>query len=143
MTTTTTTSSGVQPPARGNDYTGMRLDDAVQKIVQGRQQVIVEYVVSTEPAGVVVANARAGSRERLRVSAGAQPAPGRQVPDVAGEDASSAEQDLRAAGFSVLEVSWPVSDSSNDGIVVYATPAAGASAPRGAAVVVYVGSATG
>ena len=143
-TTTTTTTSAPKPPSSsGNNYTGMRLPDAVQKIADGRQQAIVVYVASSKPAGVVVSNSRAGSRERLEVSAGPHPGAPTSVPDVTGEDVESAQQDLQAAGFTVVEVDWPVSDASKDGVVVYETPGAGGRIPRGAGVVIYAGSATG
>jgi beta-lactam-binding protein with PASTA domain len=141
--TTTTARSGLHPPAHGNDYTGMTLEAAVRKIAQGRQQAIVEYVASTEPAGTVVANSAAGSRERLRVSAGAQPQPAAQVPDVNGADSATAEQTLQGAGFSVLEVSWPVSESAPEDVVVFETPRAGTGVPQGSAVVVYVAAHSG
>jgi beta-lactam-binding protein with PASTA domain len=140
--TTTTTQQTTTQPA-GNDYTGMRLGAAVQKLAQGRQQAIVQYVASSRPAGVVVSSATAGSRVRLRVSAGAQPKPSTDVPDVTGEDATTAEQDLQDAGFTVIQVAWPVSDLSQDGMVTYETPAGAAQIPTGSAVVIYVGSATG
>jgi beta-lactam-binding protein with PASTA domain len=137
----TTTTSSAPPQGAGNDYRGMQLSAAVQKITQGRQQVIVVYVASSKPAGVVVSNATVGSRERLAVSAGAQPQSSTSVPDVTGESADKASHDLSGAGFKVLEVQWPVSDQSQDGMVTYETPTG--SAPRGVAVVVYVGSFSG
>ena len=77
------------------------------------------------------------------VSVGPTPAQAVQVPDVTGEDASQAQSDLRSAGLAVVTVQWPVGDQSNDGVVVYESPAAGESVPRGATVVVYVGSFSG
>src|SRR5581483_10917267 len=138
--TTTQPVTTTKPPASGNDYTGMRLTQAVQKIAQGRQQVIVQYVTSTDPAGVVVSNSNAGTRVRLQVSAGPHPKPATSVPDVTSEDTSSAESDLQSAGFTAIEVQWPVSDSTQDGTVVYETPAAGGQAPQGSAIVIYIGS---
>jgi beta-lactam-binding protein with PASTA domain len=64
------------------------------------------------------------------------------VPDVTGEVAATAEQDLRAAGFLVISVQWPVSDQSLDGMVTYQTPATG-QVPQGSAIVVYVGTLNG
>jgi serine/threonine-protein kinase len=141
-----TTTSSSQPTttsqsASGNDYRGMRLSAAVQRIAQGRQEVIVQYVTSSQPAGVVVANAREGGKVRLQVSAGPQPQPSTTVPDTTGEDGPTAQSDLTGAGFSVVTVDWPVSDRSSDGVVVYQTPTG--SAPRGSTVVLYVGSANG
>jgi serine/threonine-protein kinase len=142
-TTATTRTPTTAPPSSGNDYTGMRLQQAIQKITQGRQQAIVVYVASAQPAGIVVANSRAGSRERLQVSAGSNPQPATTVPDVTGEDAATAQQHLQAAGFTVIQATWPVSDSTQDGLVVYETPAGGHQAPKGSAIVIYVGTANG
>jgi beta-lactam-binding protein with PASTA domain len=141
--TTTQQTTTTKPPASGNDYTGMKLRDAVQKIASGRQQAIVQYVSSSEPAGTVVSNARAGSKEQLQVSTGPKPKDARSVPDTSGEDAETAQHDLQAAGFSVIEVTWPVSDAASDGVVVYQTPSAGSSIPQGSAIVIYVGSSSG
>jgi beta-lactam-binding protein with PASTA domain len=140
-TASTPTTTTTQGSSSGNDYSGMRLGTAAQKIAQGRQEVIVEYVAASEPAGVVVSNAREGGKVRLQVSAGAHPKQPRSVPDTTGEDGSSAQDDLTNAGFSVVSVEWPVSDASSDGVVVYQTPTA--DAPQGSTVVVYVGSSNG
>ena len=131
------------PTPGGNDYAGMHLSQAIQTLAQGRQQAVVVYVTSSRPAGVVVSSARAGSRERLEVSAGPNPGALTDVPDVTGEDATTAQQDLEAAGFTVIQADWPVSDSTQDGLVVGESPAGGRQVPNGAAVVVYIGSATG
>ena len=141
-TTTTATSTSTAPPQTGNDYRGMRLSQAVQKIVQGRQQVIVEYVASAKPPGVVVSSTTAGSRERLQVAAGSQAHTNADVPDVTGEDAATAASDLRSAGFTVIQAQWPVSDASQDGTVVYETPASG-QAPVGVAIVIYIAAGGG
>jgi len=140
---TTTQSSSSPPPQQGNgnDYRGMQLSNAVNKILQGRQQVIVVWIASSRPNGIVVANSTVGARERLQVSAGTQPAQATAVPDVTGETQSQASGDLQSAGFSVIAVPWPVSDQSRNGTVVYETPAGGGTAPRGATVVIYIASA--
>ena len=137
----TTTQRTTTTPSGGNDYAGVRLQTAVQRLVQGRQQAIVIYVPSSRPVGVVVSNSIAGSRERLRVSAGPNPNAATSVPDVTGEDAATAQQDLQAAGFSVIQVQWPVSDTSQNGVVVYETP--NGQAPDGSAIVIYVGAVGG
>jgi beta-lactam-binding protein with PASTA domain len=99
--------------------------------------VVVQYVTATQPAGVVVANSNAGNRVKLQVSAGAHPQPATTVPDTTGEDGPTAQSDLTGAGFSVISADWPVSDAASDGVVVYQTPAD--QAPKGSAIVVYVG----
>ena len=140
-----TTAAQSAPPAptgsTGHDYRGLTLAQAIPRL--GREQAIVVYAASSRPAGVVVSDGPAGSRERFTVSAGPTPAQAVQVPDVTGEDASQAQSDLRSAGLAVVTVQWPVGDQSNDGVVVYESPAAGESVPRGATVVVYVGSFSG
>jgi beta-lactam-binding protein with PASTA domain len=139
----TTQSSAPAPPPQGsgNDYRGMQLERAVQKIAQGRQQVIVVYVRSDRPAGIVVANRAQGARERLDVSAGPKPEKTTTAPDELGQDAATAQSDLESAGFSVVLVDWPVSEEASGGVVVYQTPAG--HAPRGATIVLYIGSYTG
>jgi beta-lactam-binding protein with PASTA domain len=117
----------------------MPLDAAVQRIATGRRQVLVEYVASSEPAGVVVADSKAGGRVRLQVSAGAKPKPAAEVPDTTGLDSASAQNELTQAGFGVLTVDWPVSDPASDGVVVWQTPSG--SAPKGSTIVLYVGTA--
>ena len=140
-----TTAAQSAPPAptgsTGHDYRGLTLAQAIPRL--GREQAIVVYAASSRPAGVVVSDGPAGSRERFTVSAGPTPAQAVQVPDVTGEDASQAQSDLRSGGLAVVTVQWPVGDRSNDGVVVYESPAAGESVPRGATVVVYVGSFSG
>jgi hypothetical protein len=116
----------------------MRVNAAVQKIAQGRQQVIVQYVTSTQPTDVVVANSNVGNKVKLQVSAGAHPQPGTTVPDETGNDEQTAQDDLTSAGFSVVTVQWPVSDPASDGTVVYETPSG--QAPKGSTVVLYIGS---
>jgi beta-lactam-binding protein with PASTA domain len=131
------------PQGSGDDYRGMQLARAVEKIAQGRQQAIVLYVASTKPAGIVVSNGTVGSKMRLAVSAGPKPGSASDRPDVIGEDAAQAQSDLESAGFSVLTVQWPVSDQSTNGTVVYQTPAGGGTAPRGVTIVLYIGSYSG
>jgi beta-lactam-binding protein with PASTA domain len=130
----------VQQSPTGTDYRGTRLAAAVQKIAAGRQQAIVQYVASAQPAGVVVANANVGGKVKLQVSAGTQPQQSTPVPDTTGSDQVTAQSELTDAGFSVIAVQWPVSDPASDGVVVYQTPTG--SAPRGSTVVVYVGAAS-
>jgi beta-lactam-binding protein with PASTA domain len=141
----TTASQSAPPPAAtsstGHDYRGLTLAQAIPRL--GREQAVVVYAASSRPAGVIVSDAPVGARERLTVSAGPSPSSSVQVPDVTGEDASQAQSDLRSAGLTVVAVQWPVGDQANDGMVVYESPGAGGSVPRGAAVVVYVGSFSG
>ena len=140
VATTTVRSTTPAPPSSGNGYTGMQLQPAIRKLTQGQQQAIVSYVSSSRAAGVVVASSNAGTRTRFQVSSGASPQPLSSVPDVTGEDAATAVQDLQTAAFTAIQATWPVSDASQVGQVVYETPAGGSQAPGGSAIVVYVGS---
>jgi beta-lactam-binding protein with PASTA domain len=140
IATTTARSTTPAPPSSGNGYTGMQLQPAIRKLTQGQQQAIVSYATSSRPAGVVVASSNAGTRMRLQVSSGASPQPMSSIPDVTGEDAATAVQDLQTAGFTAIQAKWPVSDASQVGQVVYETPAGGSQAPGGSAIVVYVGA---
>jgi beta-lactam-binding protein with PASTA domain len=137
--TQTTQTTPVQQSPTGNDYRGMRLNAAVQKIVQGRQQVVVQYVTSTKPVGVVVANSDAGNKVKLQVSAGAHPQPSTSAEDETGNDRQTAADDLTSAGFTVITADWPVSDPASDGVVVFETPTG--DVPKGSAIVLYIGAA--
>jgi beta-lactam-binding protein with PASTA domain len=139
VTTQQVTTTAAPNVPKGNDYRGMQLQAAAQKIAQGRQQVIVTYARSTRPAGIVIANSTTGSREHLTVSAGDTPGPAVNVPDETGLDPSTAQTDLGSVGFTVIQVQWPVSDPAKDGTVVAQTPAT--QAPHGSAIVLYVGAA--
>jgi beta-lactam-binding protein with PASTA domain len=88
---------------------------------------------------VVVANSKVGGKVKLQVSAGAHPQPSTEVPDTTGSDQATAQSELTSAGFRVITVQWPVTDPASDGVVVYQTPTG--SAPDGATIVLYVGSA--
>ena len=90
---------------------------------------------------MVVSNSKAGARVRLQVSLGTHPKPAADAPDTTNEDGATAQQDLTTAGFTVIQASWPVSDATLDGVVVYQTPVG--QIAQGAAIVIYVGSATG
>ena len=103
----------------------------------------MQYVASTKPLGIVVSNGTVGSKMRLSVSAGPKPGQATDLPDVTTEDSSQAQTDLQSAGFTVVEVQWPVSDPSADGTVVYETPTGGsAQEPKGVAIVLYVGTSS-
>jgi serine/threonine-protein kinase len=108
---------------------------------------IVTYARSSRPRGGVVRQVPAagtsvarGSDVRIVVSAG--PSPARvTVPDVIGLDQPAATQTLEDAGFIVDVIRVQVEDPADDGMVTDQQPAGGTSAPRGAVVTIFVGSA--
>jgi eukaryotic-like serine/threonine-protein kinase len=115
----------------------------------------IARVAAREPDGVVVAqnptgSARApkGSTVRLNISTG-PPAGGSTqtvptteqatVPDVVGETEAAATRILRNAGFTVRVVDRPVTDPTQDGLVVEQAPQAGTRVQGSTQVTIYVG----
>ena len=64
------------------------------------------------------------------------------VPDVTSQDQASAQAQLQASGFRVHIVTQPVTDSSQDGIVLSQDPQGGKQAPPGTVVTIVVGKLT-
>jgi len=64
------------------------------------------------------------------------------VPDVTSQDQASAQSQLRASGFRVHIVNQPVTDPTQDGIVLSQDPAGGTQAPPGTTVTIVVGKLT-
>ena len=107
-------------------------------------------MASTQPAGRVVAQrplpgttVKRGARVRLNVSIGPNPQASAPVPDVVGQDESTAMSTLQGAGFQVVVIDQPTADQTDDGIVLDEQPVGGSRAPRGAVVTIYVGRFSG
>ena len=62
-----------------------------------------------------------------------------QVPDVTGQSQPDATSLLEGAGLTVAVIFDPVTDPSQDGIVISTDPAAGADAKAGEIVTIHVG----
>jgi serine/threonine-protein kinase len=80
---------------------------------------------------------------RLNVSTGPNPQASRAVPDVTGQDETTATSTLQSAGFVVEVIDQPTTDQTQDGIVLDEQPAGGTRAPRGSVVTIYVGRFSG
>jgi beta-lactam-binding protein with PASTA domain len=100
-------------------------------------------VDSNQPADTVVAqspspgsSAVPGATITLSVSKGPKTRP---VPDVTSQDQTSAQEQLKASGFRVRIVTQPVTDSSQDGIVLNQDPQGGTEAAPGTVVTIVVG----
>jgi eukaryotic-like serine/threonine-protein kinase len=110
---------------------------------------VVRYVTSTRPAGTIVSEiptagrAPFGSRVRVAVSEGPNPAPAATVPDVIGSDQASATTTLRQAGFKVLVLFRKTTNQARDGLVIDEQPRAGARIPSGSFVAIFVGRFSG
>jgi serine/threonine-protein kinase len=74
---------------------------------------------------------------------GPNPQPATAVPNVAGQDQTTAAQTLSAAGFKVAVLNRPASDQSMDGFVLEQQPRAGSSIPAGSQVTIFVGRFSG
>jgi serine/threonine-protein kinase len=94
-------------------------------------------VVDQSPAGNT--KVVAGSTVNLVVAKAPTTA---QVPDVTGDTAQGAVNQLRAAGFKVTQRAKPVTNQSKDGIVLSEQPRAGSTQNKGSTVTITVGSFT-
>jgi serine/threonine-protein kinase len=90
-------------------------------------------VAEDPPAGTSVPS---GSRITLSVSKGPATT---QVPDVTGQNQSTAESILTGAGLTPAVIYDPVTDPSQDGIVQSTDPAPGSDAKSGEVVTIHVG----
>ena len=133
-------------PATVPDAVGDELADAAAAFGAEGLKVAVDYVPSSEPQGQVIAQAQPAGTElergdtvQLNVSIGPDPAAGEPVPDVTGRRLDEARQALEQAGFEVLAVNRLGGNRArNSRLVASQSPAAGASIPRGALVLLYV-----
>jgi beta-lactam-binding protein with PASTA domain len=140
-TVATTTAARVAVPT----VRGLAVTTGLRRLNTRQFRPVVRYVASTQPAGRIVSQAPAsgtapgGSRVRVNVSTGPNPAVSTAVPDVVGEDQASAATALREAGFRVLVLNRPTTDQAQNGLVVEQQPAAGSSIPRGSYVAIFIG----
>jgi PASTA domain len=129
---------------------GGQVKGAVQQLAEQGLRASVQYVPGTEPLGTVTAQfpaagatATTGAHVTLSVSSGPGDKPAEDVPDVAGKTVPDALRALNAAGLRLILLKRSVADQTEAGTIVEQTPAAGASAPRNAQVLVYMGAFRG
>jgi eukaryotic-like serine/threonine-protein kinase len=94
----------------------------------------IDQVLSQDPAAGT--RLSRGARVTITVSEGPQQV---SVPDVVGRDAAAAERALGAAGLSAATQQRTVTSADQDGKVLDQHPGGGATAPKGATVVLVVG----
>jgi len=145
-TTGTTTAASAKVPG----VVGLSQAAAQRRLHSAGFRVRTAYVASSKPSGTVVAQSpapgttsRRGAAVRINVSIGPNPKPAKAVPDVTGEDETTARSDLEAAGFRLSVVDEPTTDQNEDGIVVDEDPVAGTRVPAGSLVTIYVGRFSG
>jgi serine/threonine-protein kinase len=129
---------------------GDDVKSSVQHLAQSGLRASVQYVPGTDPLGTVTAQspkpgatATSGSHVTLSVSSGPGRKPQENVPDVVGRSVPDALQALNGAGLRLILLKRTVADRAEAGKIVGQTPAAGASAPRNAQVLVYMGAFRG
>jgi serine/threonine-protein kinase len=144
-TTVTTTASRRIPNVRG-----MPQSRAERRLSAVGFRPTVRYVTSPRPAGRVVTQSPTpgtlrtrGARVHLSVSNGPSPRPLRTVPNVIGQDQTSAVDVLRGAGFQVLIIYEQTPDQTQDGVVTEQSPGGGSRIPRGSQVTIFVGRFSG
>jgi serine/threonine-protein kinase len=125
------------------DVTGQPYANAKSALEGQGFQVTKVEVQSDQPQGTVVAedppqgtSVPRGTTIRLSVSKGPATT---QVPDVTGQSQSTAESLLTGAGLTPSVVYDPVTDPSQDGIVISTDPSAGADAKSGEVIIMHVG----
>jgi beta-lactam-binding protein with PASTA domain/predicted Ser/Thr protein kinase len=125
------------------DVTGQPYANAKSALEGQGFQVTRVDIQSDQPQGVVVAEdppqgtpVSGGSKITLSVSKGPATT---QVPDVTGQNQSTAEQILTGAGLTPSVVYDPVTDPSQDGIVQTEDPPPGSDAKAGEVVIIHVG----
>ena len=153
-TTTTTTTTGTTTTATGSVRTpsvkGLAVTAAARRVNASGLYPTLTYVDSTEAAGVVVQQSpaggtslRKGSRVKLSVSNGPNPAAPVSVPNVVHKAQSTAATIIRQAGLKVLVLFRKTTDAGQDGLVLEQQPAAGTSIPGDSYVALIVGSLNG
>ncbi len=135
-------SSGPQPVPVPN-VVGQSFDQASATLQNAGFAVARKNVDSNQPADTVVSqspsSAAPGATITLSVSKGPKQS---TVPDVTGEDETSAKDELKTAGFKVQVQHQDVTDPSQNGIVISQTPDGGTQADHGSTVTIVVGHFT-
>ena len=145
----------LQPPVVVPNVQGMRVSTARTTLNADHLIASVRYVPSRRPANTVVAQlpspgqkVKRGTRVQVNVAKRSGSGPSGSsasavVPDVVGEDESTATADLEAAGFTVTSVDSQTNDPGQDGLVIDQDPNGGASASDSSDVTIYVGRYSG
>jgi eukaryotic-like serine/threonine-protein kinase len=137
------------------DVVGLSTDAATAQLTRAGFRTQIQQVAASEPEGIVVAQnpgggarAQRGRVVRINVSRGqgqttttvvtTTPA-GSMVPNVIGQDETSAVSTIEGGGFQARVVNRPTNDPAQDGIVLQQSPAAGNRAAPGSTVTITVG----
>ena len=155
-TTTTTATTTTVPPSttaasvRMPRVTGLGQTRALRRLntLGVRPQVV--YQKSDQPANRVLqqspaagSNVHRNAAVSLVVSAGSNPQPTTPVPNVVGQEQTTAANNIKSAGFKVVVLNRPVTNQNKDGIVVDEQPRGGSGIPAGSQVTIFVGRFSG
>jgi beta-lactam-binding protein with PASTA domain len=149
-TTTTVPGSTTAASIRVATVTGLAQTPALRRLNTLGLRPQVVYKKSSEPVNRVLQQSpaagttlRRNSSISLVVSAGPDPQPTTPVPNVVGQQQSTAVNNLKSAGFKVVVLNRPVTNESKNGLVVDEQPRGGSGIPAGSQVTIFVGRFSG
>jgi eukaryotic-like serine/threonine-protein kinase len=135
--------TGPGSPTTVPDAVGEDIEDAAQEFAEAGLRVTIDYIPSNQPEGTVSAQVRPAGTELQRgdtvglsVSTGTSTAGELRVPNVTGQAEPDATEALEDVGFDVTTIEVAAVEGDE---VIFQSPTAGARAPRGALVLLYVG----
>ena len=153
VTSPTTTSAATAAPAQAQ--TGSASVPSVSGPVQGAAQALaaagfrvsVAHVPGTAALGTVTAQqpaagttAPTGSHVTVNVSSGPGQSAPKTVPDVVGKTIPEGVAAFNQAGVRLIFLRYPVTNKASAGKIIEQTPAPGASVPKNAQILVYMGA---
>lgn len=149
--TTTTVSAGTTTASVSVPrVTGLAQTPALRRLNTRGLRPQVVYKKSSQPANRVLqqtpaagSTLRRNSAVKLVVSAGPNPQPATSVPNVVGQDQTTAANNVKDAGFKIVVLNRPVTNQNKDGVVVEEQPRAGSSIPAGSQVTIFIGRFAG
>jgi eukaryotic-like serine/threonine-protein kinase len=127
---------------------GQSYESARSTLLAAGLQVARSDVDSNQPTGTVIgqspnAGTRVGAGTTITLSVSRGSTAQTPVPDVTNNDEPTAKSILTGSGFKVKVVRQPVTDPSEQGIVLVQTPLGGTNAPAGSTVTITVGNYNG
>jgi beta-lactam-binding protein with PASTA domain/predicted Ser/Thr protein kinase len=127
---------------------GQSYESARSTLLAAGLQVARSDVDSNQPTGTVIgqspnAGTKVGAGTTITLSVSRGSTAQTPVPDVTNNDEPTAKSILTGSGFKVKVVRQPVTDPSEQGIVLVQTPLGGTNAPAGSTVTITVGNYNG
>ena len=146
-TSRTTTPTQAQPSSAQVPTASGPVQGAAQALAAAGFRVSVAYVPGTAALGTVTAQqpaagttAPTGSHVTINVSSGPGQSTPSTVPDVVGKTIPEGVAAFNQAGLRLIFLRLPVTDKAMAGKIIEQSPAAGASAPKNAQILVYMGA---